>query len=447
MPERGEALSERELEVLRLAATGASNDQIARQLVLSANTIKVHLRNIYTKLGVASRTEASLYAVRQGWVTLENASAEALEQDLPSVETESPAEEVPPEPVVEPRQPARWQRFLAIGGPTVALLVIVILGLTFGPKIFTPVTPGPTTGVVPTKEWKERASLLHPRSDLALVAFSGALYAIGGKDAGGASKAVERFDPDGNTWSALKDKPTAVAGASAAVIGGHIYVPGGCDAQGKPTTKNEVYVIALDQWTTASPLPYGLCRYALVASEGKLLLFGGWDGADYRDEVLIYSPETDRWDTAGRLPFAAGDIGAVVVENQNQVLLVGGVNKDGPLNVTVDYDLVLAACQQPHPLSGVTLGSIHAVAFGPNDLLYVLAEPEDSSSPQLWTHVAKSDMWQVDVLPGGQLVRGAAVAGIETQLFLVGGYDGQAYLSQAWEVQAIFIVGTGRAIP
>jgi NarL family two-component system response regulator LiaR len=67
-----ELLSEREMEVLKLAATGVSNKDIAQQLFLSPRTVQVHLGNIFTKLGVASRTEAILYALKRGWLTLED---------------------------------------------------------------------------------------------------------------------------------------------------------------------------------------------------------------------------------------------------------------------------------------------------------------------------------------------------------------------------------------
>jgi ATP/maltotriose-dependent transcriptional regulator MalT len=53
-----DVLSERELEVLRLTAAGHSNRQIARDLVLTLNTVKSHIHHIYGKLGVASRTQA-----------------------------------------------------------------------------------------------------------------------------------------------------------------------------------------------------------------------------------------------------------------------------------------------------------------------------------------------------------------------------------------------------
>jgi DNA-binding NarL/FixJ family response regulator len=63
---RGNALTDREREVLALIADGRSNREIARALVLSEKTVKTHVSNILMKLDLADRTQAALWAVRNG---------------------------------------------------------------------------------------------------------------------------------------------------------------------------------------------------------------------------------------------------------------------------------------------------------------------------------------------------------------------------------------------
>jgi two-component system, NarL family, response regulator LiaR len=67
-----EQLTDREMEVLRLAGKGMTNREIATNLTISIRTVQVHLSNVFSKLGVGSRTEAVLYALRMGWLTLED---------------------------------------------------------------------------------------------------------------------------------------------------------------------------------------------------------------------------------------------------------------------------------------------------------------------------------------------------------------------------------------
>jgi two-component system, NarL family, response regulator LiaR len=59
-------LTARELEVLRLIAAGRSNREIARELEVAEKTVKTHVSNVLSKLGVADRTQAALYAVQHG---------------------------------------------------------------------------------------------------------------------------------------------------------------------------------------------------------------------------------------------------------------------------------------------------------------------------------------------------------------------------------------------
>ncbi|MBI2869008.1 MAG: response regulator transcription factor [Chloroflexi bacterium] len=65
-------LQSRELEILRLAARGISNREIALKLEISERTVQTHLVNIFRKLKVGSRTEAVLRALRLGWLTAED---------------------------------------------------------------------------------------------------------------------------------------------------------------------------------------------------------------------------------------------------------------------------------------------------------------------------------------------------------------------------------------
>jgi NarL family two-component system response regulator LiaR len=64
-------LTERELEVLKLVAQGLDNREIAERLVISGPTVRSHITNILTKLNLTSRTQAVLYALRQGIVRLD----------------------------------------------------------------------------------------------------------------------------------------------------------------------------------------------------------------------------------------------------------------------------------------------------------------------------------------------------------------------------------------
>ncbi|MGC9400241.1 MAG: response regulator [Anaerolineae bacterium] len=69
-PALPDVLTEREVEVLALVAQGLNNDDMARRLGISPRTVSVHVSRILAKLALENRTQAALYALRQGWVTL-----------------------------------------------------------------------------------------------------------------------------------------------------------------------------------------------------------------------------------------------------------------------------------------------------------------------------------------------------------------------------------------
>jgi NarL family two-component system response regulator LiaR len=63
------------LDVLRLVAQGKSNREIAEQLVITEMTVRTHVSNILSKLHLASRTQAALYALKEGLASLEDVPA------------------------------------------------------------------------------------------------------------------------------------------------------------------------------------------------------------------------------------------------------------------------------------------------------------------------------------------------------------------------------------
>ncbi len=69
--DRIESLTERELDVLRLAARGMTNREIGHDLGISHRTVQGHLASVYEKLGVSSRTEAVTEALKRGWIVIE----------------------------------------------------------------------------------------------------------------------------------------------------------------------------------------------------------------------------------------------------------------------------------------------------------------------------------------------------------------------------------------
>jgi NarL family two-component system response regulator LiaR len=71
-PAKQERLTDREMDVLKLGADGLSNKEIAEQLRLSRRTVEGILRSVFNKLGVGSRVEAILYAVKKNWLTLDD---------------------------------------------------------------------------------------------------------------------------------------------------------------------------------------------------------------------------------------------------------------------------------------------------------------------------------------------------------------------------------------
>lgn len=310
-------LSKREQEILELVARGLTNQEIARDLVITLNTVKVHLRNIFAKLEVNSRTEAIVKAAQAGWI------------DVPGVdETGEPVEAAALAPV-EPEL-ARWQRVYFFAAAVLVLALLALPGLVTRleaqPAASDLSDAGrPRLGMparVDVGRWTGLAPLPEPRSRLALAAIADQLVAVGGEGPDGASNTVFLYDTETNGWLPGSDKPTAVANVQAGVVEGLIYVPGGIAGDGAASRVLEVYDPAQDTWTVGPELPAALASYALAVFDDRIYLFGGWDGAHYVDSVLVYDPAAGDWSQLSPMPTTAGFAAAAALADR--IVVAGG---------------------------------------------------------------------------------------------------------------------------
>jgi DNA-binding CsgD family transcriptional regulator len=420
MAESVSPLSDRELEVLRLVATGATNQQIAHELDISINTVKVHIRNIFEKLGVQSRTEATLYAIQQGLVAV---------QGTPTAVNEPPVA-VQPLPVARTAWLARWSVLAAVA--LVVLAVAAVAWLRVPVREGSAGLPGATqpTGLpraAISPRWAFRSDLPAPRSGLAVASLGGMIYAVAGQGDQGPVQAVERYDPNADAWTRLADKPTAVRDVAAAVLGNKIYVPGGCDADGRALDVLEVYDPTADQWTPAAPLLAPRCGYALATLEGQLYLFGGTDGSNYQSGVFVYVPAADRWHTATPMPTARAYAGAGVVEGR--IYVVGGYNgRDLAINEVYDPSQDQARGQPWSIRTSMPEGRGGLGVVALQRWLYVIGGGWEAKDLPPIRYDTRSDMWAPLEKGFSGLWRNlgatAVVVGDTVRIYAIGGWTG-----------------------
>jgi DNA-binding CsgD family transcriptional regulator/N-acetylneuraminic acid mutarotase len=314
-------LSERELEILKLVATGASNKEIAQRLYISPNTVKVHLKKVFSKIGVVSRTEAAMYAVQTGIITSATPVNGIASQSLNDVEKGNLEEVTNRRGILTSKSLATILPYRGVVALILFASILILLWIAFfrnsNPGRIAPI---PTTSALP--RWQRRSDMPTARFGLAGAAFENQIYAIGGETANGLTGVVEKYNPESDAWTQMARKPIPVSDIGAVVIGGRIFVPGGKLANGNVTDVMEVYNPREDTWERGPSLPVGMSAYAIAAYEGKLYIFGGWDGINYLDRTFEYDPGSDRWSERSRLPGPRGSAGAAVAGGK--IYILGG---------------------------------------------------------------------------------------------------------------------------
>ncbi len=442
MAEKGEALSDRELEVLQCVIDGAGNKEIAATLIISENTVKVHLRNIYTKLDVNSRTEATTVALQQGLVTLAGITTENAD-DSPPLEAESEAAVSPP---VAPEstqpeslsatRPAFFPRRIVLTGLLLLSLVVIIFlayQVIDGSVTLTP-TPEPFSETPITNDWLQSRPLPEARSNMVLVGSGLNLYLIGGETESGVTNAVSILRTSELVWHEGAAKPTAVTDISGAELFGEIYVPGGRLANGQLTNVVEVYSPANDSWRVTTPLPTAVSGGVVLSDGSFIYLFGGWDGEDYLASSYRFDPVNNSWQILPDMPTArAFATGGVV---KGRLYVVGGYDGERPLSQCAYFD--------PTPpttdTTEVSTGSWHscattlqpragASAVGVFNKLYLFGGGAFSEEPITYSESYNPDADQWSIVNTPPLIdqpnwTELGTTSIETNIYAVGGVRG-----------------------
>ncbi len=428
-------LSVRELEVLKLVATGASNQQIARELVISVNTVKVHLRKIYEKLGVQSRTEATMFAVQEGWVSVSD------DDNPPPVETTAKTF------LITDKQPAlvTWQQIYLGIAVVLALIVaamplvnkndIVPVATPYLPVIEVDTTPTPTplyeqqatpTPIPPNpnndsqNRWEFLDPLPSNRAGLAVAAFANKIYAIGGvRKNNQTTRLVEIYNPADNSWTEGAAKPTATTNISGVELNGKIYVPGGCTLEGQAINALEIYDPKTDTWIQGNSLPEARCGYGLAALEDSLILLGGWDGEDFTDTVFVYTVGDDQWQVLDTpMPSANGYFGTAVLDGI--IYVAGGYDGSQELKEAYTFEPVTGQWSEISPLNEARggLGLISAAGH-----LYAIGGGWEQAVTASEKYNPDTGIWESFEAPFVDQWRNAGVTTVNNALYAIGGWN------------------------
>lgn len=431
MPDQQE-LSERELEILKLVATGVSNKEIAQRLYISTNTVKVHLKNIFAKIGAVSRTEAAMYAVKIGLV-----------QGITPMKEEVEVSALQPVETIEEKSNniRGWVNWVMLAG---FIILVIVFGGTYTWQQSRALSATATSVIAPTPSpfprWREKAPMLTARKSMAVVAYENQIYAMGGETETGVSDVVEKYDLVSDTWTKLSPMPVPLMEINSVVIGGLIYVPGGKTLENKLSDTLYVYDPREDQWNKLAPLPKLLCGYALVAYEGRMYLFGGWDGKNVVNTVIEYNPIADEWQDQTSMPTARAYAGAAIAGGK--IYVVGGYDGENALDTNEEYspDLDNEENQPwveraPLPQARYGMG-VTSMA----DIVYVVGGKTSSEEEGgLIEYFHQQDEWQAGEQPE-RMESYVKMIPMGTDLYVLGGESINGLSNHLSSYQAMFTI-------
>lgn len=390
-------LSEREKEILQLVAEGLTNREIAQKLSISHNTVKVHISNIFEKTGVSSRTEATLYAIQERIV------------DVPGGENAQPES-----------KKTLWTYISNHPWISLAsLLFVIVIVSTILVIIFNSLQNEEVEPRI-LNRWQELTPMPEARVGLAAVTYENQIYAIAGKGTEGISGSVFRYDIEGDSWERLLDKPTPVTDIGGVLIGEQIYIPGGLDAVGNPVDVLEIYDPRHDTWSTGTSMPEALSAYAIADFEGKMYLFGGWDGEKTVGTVLTYDPFDESWSYGTSMDVERCKASAV--EAGGKIFVIGGQNVLGDVMRNESYSPQREKnSENPWNVEASIPKNVNIItAQGVGDLIFAVGENQRLERGIMNYSISNAE-WNYLSVGADQFKKLSAITSSDGYLFFLGG--------------------------
>jgi N-acetylneuraminic acid mutarotase len=240
-----------------------------------------------------------------------------------------------------------------------------------------------------TDTWTTKQSMPTARNGHAIAVYQDKIYVIGGNigesspDVSGYTGITEVYDPLTDTWETKEPMPIACSHLDANVVGDRIYLITGVTHGGVfpfqgGTDKNQVYDPSTDSWSTKTPIPSGNWGYSSAVVDNKIFVIG----ADHLTQ--IYNPETDTWTSGTPSPTLVYFSGAGATTGElapKRIYVVGGL----------------------YPYSHIAANLTHV--YDPETYTWTTGTP--MLTPR-WT---------------------LGVAVVNDELYAIGGYDGETYLT------------------
>jgi DNA-binding CsgD family transcriptional regulator len=429
-------LSEREIEILRLVATGATNKGIAKDLSISVNTVKVHLRNIFNKLEVSSRTEAAMYAVNAGIVPSISDDSEFVDEFEEHVLLDIPTLPKTIDEFIGQPKLLFWVllSFLLI-------VIFIIVSVIYYNRQNNNMKNQELTLELSSPGWQNLADIPTPRHSFAAVVHDNFIYLIGGRSGQEVVGINERYDTDTDTWTTAAIKPTHVYEVGAVVIGGEIYLPGGRLRSGEVTNVLEIYNPRSNHWRTGPPMPNALSAYSFVAFEGSLYIFGGWDGERFVDDVYEFDPRSDSWKSKKSMSVPRGYANSVV--SREYIYVFGGYDGRKVLDLNEIYQPSIDNGQAdpwqsavPMPEARYGMGATSLA-----DLIYAVGgQGKEGASHGMLQYSPETGQWFTVVGGNTPSWSHLELVSLTTKLYALGGQDNSYSLRDNLVYRVIYTI-------